>query len=57
MNTNSIYAALDLHSSHSVLGSMNHDGQSHVWSDDSDFLANFELLPRSQPSDANSNPK
>ena len=33
------------------------DGQSHVWSDDSDFLANFELLPRSQPSDANSNPK
>jgi len=32
MNTNSIYAALDLHSSHSVLGSMNHDGQWLGWS-------------------------
>jgi transposase len=32
MNTNSIYAALDLHSGHSVLGSMNHDGQWLGWS-------------------------
>jgi len=32
MNTNSIYAALDLHSSHSVLGSMSHDGQWLGWS-------------------------
>ena len=32
MNTNFIYAALDLHSGHSVLGSMNHDGQWLGWS-------------------------
>ena len=32
MNTQSIYAALDLHSGHSVLGSMNHDGQWLGWS-------------------------
>ena len=33
------------------------DGQSHVWSDDSDFFASFELLPRSQTSDANTHPQ
>ena len=33
------------------------DGQSHTWSDDSDFLASFELLPRSEPSDTSLNPQ
>lgn len=33
------------------------DGQSHVWSDDSDFLVTFELLARPQPSDTDSNLK
>ena len=33
------------------------NGQTHTWSDDSDFLAHFELLPCSQRSDAESNPK
>jgi hypothetical protein len=43
MNKNAIYAALDLHSGHSVSGSMNHDGQWLGWSR---FRTDPELLHR-----------
>ena len=33
------------------------DGESHTWSDDSDFLASFELLPLPNFDDSPSNPK